>query len=205
MAAAVGVVILFYAKIHHVHPWGEVKAAVAQFVDYWIKTVSSNPGSNVGTIPVQDPAELAQWKKDLIVELPSAIAVVGLVTVWTNLTLVLRLNPRQLRTRLGIRPDFFQNWKAPEWLIWPTIAAGATLLGDWGVVTDVGRNLFKFLMTIYAIQGLSILSFFFIRWRWNRLFRSVGYLLAVLVTMPLLLGLGFFDLWFDFRSKFRQS
>ena len=36
-------------------------------------------------------------------------------------------------------------------------------------------------------------------------FRGVVYLLAVFFMMPLLLSLGFFDLWFDFRGKFRQS
>jgi hypothetical protein len=205
MTAITGLVILFYARVHHVHPWGEVKGAVSQFVDYWIKAVSTNPGAGVGSPPVQDPAELDEWKRSLIAELPSAVAVVALIVVWTNLTLVLRLNPRNIRARLGMRPDFFQNWKTPEWLIWPTIAAGATLLTDLGVVTDIGRNVFKFLMAVYAIQGLSILSFFFVRWRVNKFFRTFGYLMAVLVVMPLLLCLGFFDLWFDFRSKFRQS
>jgi hypothetical protein len=90
-------------------------------------------------------------------------------------------------------------------MVWPTILAGATLLTDLGVATDVGRNFFKVFMAIYAIQGLGILSFFMTRWRINKFFRTVGYLVAVLVAMPLLLSLGFFDLWFDFRSKFRQS
>jgi hypothetical protein len=205
ITASAGLVILFYAQVHHVHPWAEVKTAVSQFVDYWVKTVSNNPGAGVGTPPIQDPAELEEWKKSLITELPSAVAVVALLIVWANLTLVLRLNPRSLRSRLGLREDFFQNWKAPEWMIWPTIAAGATLLTDLGAVTDVGRNFFKFFMAVYAIQGISILSFFLIRWRVNRFLRTVAYLFTVLMTMPLLLSLGFFDLWFDFRSKFRQS
>ena len=72
-------------------------------------------------------------------------------------------------------------------------------------MTDVGRNVFKFLMAIYAIQGLSVLSYFFNLWRVRRIFRILGYLIGVLMMTPLVLSLGFFDLWFDFRSKFRQS
>ncbi|MFL5815115.1 MAG: DUF2232 domain-containing protein [Bdellovibrionia bacterium] len=200
IAAAIGLVILFYAQIHHVHPWGEVKNAVSQFMDYWVKAVSSS-----GNLPVQDPAELDDMKKTLMTELPSAVAVIAVMIVWANLTIVLRLNPRNIRQRLGIRTDFFQTWKAPDWMVWPTILTGATLLTDLGVATDVGRNFFKVFMAIYAIQGLGILSFFMTRWRINKFFRTVGYLVAVLIAMPLLLSLGFFDLWFDFRSKFRQS
>ena len=52
----------------------------------------------------------------------------------------------------------------PEWLVWPTIATGFGLLVDLGPASDVAINVFKFLMAIYAIQGLSILSFFFDLW-----------------------------------------
>ena len=74
-----------------------------------------------------------------------------------------------------------------------------------GSVSDVAVNLFRFLMAIYAIQGLSILSFFFDVWNVRGVFRGLAFLAGVLLMMPLLLSLGFFDLWFDFRSKFRQS
>jgi uncharacterized protein YybS (DUF2232 family) len=60
-------------------------------------------------------------------------------------------------------------------------------------------------MAIYAIQGLSILSFFFDVWRLKGVFRALGFVIGVVLMMPLVLSLGFFDLWFDFRSKFRQS
>jgi uncharacterized protein YybS (DUF2232 family) len=73
------------------------------------------------------------------------------------------------------------------------------------VVSDVSLNVFKFLMAIYALQGLSILAFAFDAWRVRGGFRALIYLLAVFFMMPLLLSLGFFDLWFDFRGKFRQS
>jgi len=88
---------------------------------------------------------------------------------------------------------------------WPTIAAGGFLILGKGWPADVALNLFKFLMAIYAIQGLSILGFFFDVWKVRGFLRSGAYVIVVLLMMPLLLGLGFFDLWFDFRSKVRQS
>lgn len=203
-----------YARIEKVHPVAEIRAEISEFVDYFGqnggagKNGSSqimSPGPEGSSGAQLDPAELEEWKQSLIIELPSAVAVIALILVWVNLALLIRLNPDGFNERLGISSGFLQDWKAPEFLIWPTILSGATLLIDFGSITDVGRNLFKFLMAIYAIQGLSILSFFFNHWKLRRIFRLVGYLVAILVIMPLLLSLGFFDLWFDFRGKFRQS
>jgi uncharacterized protein YybS (DUF2232 family) len=149
--------------------------------------------------------ELEEWKENLITEFPSAVAVFALVLVWTNLVVLLRLNPGGVREKLGLEPAFFRKWRAPEFLVWPTIASGFFLVFDAGLFSDIALNLFKFLMAIYAIQGLSILSFFFDVWKLKGMFRALGFLMGVVLMMPLVLSLGFFDLWFDFRSKFRQS
>lgn len=195
-----------YSRVYQAHPVAEARAAVSQFVDYVAKASTENgASSHLAAQAVQDPADLEDWKQNLMVELPSALAVMALVMIWANLVTLLRMNPGNIRTRLSLRPDFFQVWKAPEWLIWPTILAGLTLLVNFGVASDVGRNVFKFLMAIYALQGLSVLSSAFLRWKVKKYLRILGFGVAVLVMMPLLLSLGFFDLWFDFRAKFRQS
>lgn len=185
-----------YSKLYHVHPVSEMKQSVSEFVDHLDKTVAENGGDPEKTLG--DPAEIEQWKQSLVSELPSAIAVIGLLTIWANLVLLVRINP--LVTLVPV-----DQWKAPEWLVWPTIVAGSALIFDWGPAGEVARNLFKFFMAIYALQGLSVMAFFFNHWRVGRFLRLAGYLLSALVMTPLLLSLGFFDLWFDFRSKFRQS
>lgn len=195
MALSGAAAVFLFSHFAHVHPWAEMKNALSQFVDYWVHTAAFQN---------QEPADIETWKRGLLVELPSAVAVLALIVVWANLILTLKLNPGDIRSRMGLKSDFFTQWKASEWLLWPTILSGATLLLDLGVVTDLGRNLFKVLMAIYAFQGLSILSFFFSFWRVKKAFHGLGYAAAVLLLMPLLLSLGFFDVWFDFRSKFRQ-
>ncbi len=79
------------------------------------------------------------------------------------------------------------------------------LIGDFGLATDVALNVFKFLMAIYAIHGLSILNYFFDYWKIRGLLKWIGFSFSLFLMMPLILSLGFFDLWFDIRSKFRQS
>lgn len=181
--------------------WSEAGREISVAVDALVQTVPPD------RLPVQvnGPEDIAEWKRSLLVEMPSAIAILSLIAVWASTVVLLRLNPGQIREKVGLGPDFFQTWKAPEFLVWPTLVSGFFLLVGVKYISPVALNLFKVLMTIYALQGLSILAFFFDLWGVRGLFRTAGYVLVGSVMTPLLLSLGFFDLWFDFRSKFRQT
>ncbi|MCM2324165.1 MAG: YybS family protein [Oligoflexia bacterium] len=192
---------LVYSVSQKQSPWALVKGQVTQSVDFLMKSLPSGP-----ELAKEELAERTEeLKRGVLLELPSGIAILVLMMIWANLLIALRLNPGGIRQSLGLDPLFFQRWKVPDWLVWPTIVSGAFLLIEVKVASAIGLNVFRFLMAIYAIQGLSILSAIFEAWNVRGLLRSLGFLLAVFVMMPLLLGLGFFDLWFDFRSKFRQS
>jgi len=196
--------VLVYCRAHHLSPVLEFKSQVSGLVDTVVQTLNSANQDGKGA-PGPSEADIQDWKQSFILEFPSAVAVFALVMIWASLVLVFRANPGQIRERLGMPADYLSRWRSPDWLVWPTIVSGACLIWDLGPVTDVGLNLFKFLMAIYAIQGLSVLAFFLSQWKVRGMFRAVGYAVAVFVMMPLLLSLGFFDLWFDFRAKFRQS
>lgn len=189
-------IVSWHSQLHHVNPLLELRQELSATVDY-LQTAVSQGGSI-------SPAEAEEWKANLMLEFPSAIAVFALILVWANLTVLLRINPAGVREKMGVDASFFRNWKLPEWLVWPTILTGFFLIVNIGQVSVVALNLFRFLMAIYAIQGLSILSFFLDVWKVRGIFRALSFIAAVFLMMPLLLSLGFFDLWFDFRSKFRQ-
>jgi general stress protein CsbA len=191
-----GAVIGWYSHIHHAHPIAEFRQELSATVDYLQASVAQSNSVS--------PADAEVWKQNLMIEFPSAIAVFALILIWANLSLLLRVNPAGIRECMGLDAGFVRSWKAPEWLVWPTIAAGVFLIVDAGLASHVSVNVFRFLMAIYAIQGLSILSFFFDVWNVRGVFRVLAFLASILLMMPLLLSLGFFDLWFDFRSKFRQ-
>jgi hypothetical protein len=192
-----GVLVGWFSHIHHVNPWSELKNHVSSFVDYLSQNVPQ------GTF--NDPSEIDDWKQSVLIEFPSAIAVFALMMVWVSLVTVLRVNPSGVRDKLGLDSSFFKRWRSPSWLVWPTIVAGFFLIVDAGHASEAALNVFKFLMAIYTIHGLSILSSFFDLWNVRGIFRAIGFLISIFVMMPLLLSLGFFDLWFDFRAKFRQA
>ncbi len=146
-----------------------------------------------------------EFRRRVVVEFPSLIGVFTLILVWVNATLFLRLNPMYLRQRIGVEPGFARTWKNPEWFVWVVIGSGAFYILEVPVAREISLNLLKFLLAAYVIQGLAILGSALDSWKVFGIFRLFLFVFVVVLLMPLLLGLGFFDLWFDFRSKLRQS
>lgn len=149
-----------------------------------------------------NPKEVA---KTLLQELPSSIVIGLLLIIVLNLFFLIRVNPDNIVERLGLTRVYFQTWKSPEYLIFPVIGLGIFLLFDIPYVSKIALNLFKILMSIYFFQGLSIVYFFFERLKVTIFWRVIGYCVLALMLIPLVISLGFFDLWFDFRTKFTKN
>jgi hypothetical protein len=149
--------------------------------------------------------EYVEWKRAVFRELPSATGIFCLLLSVLNTLTLLRWNPGGIQKSLGLRADFTRRWRAPEWLIWPSILLLAAQLWGAGVVGLVGDNGVRLLMAVYFFQGLSILAFVLDLWRVRGWFRVLAYGFTFMTMLPLLIALGFFDTWFDFRKKLRQT
>ena len=96
----------------------------------------------------------------------------------------------------------FRDWKAPELLVWGLIACGFSLFFP---VPDVVRltamNLLLIVGAFYFAQGLAVIAFFFHKNNVPRFLRGITYILIVFqqIFTLLVVGLGLFDLWGDFR------
>lgn len=183
----------------------QVDGRVRQAVE--LVLTASQSASRDGSQPAEAPAaeEIDAMRANVVQSLPSAAAIFALVLVVANAILSLRLNPRGIRRGLELKPDFLRVWRAPEALVWPTLAAGAASLWLEGAAGIVATGVLRFLLAIYCFQGLSVLAFFFEAWGLRPLFRWLGWACAVFFMMPFVLSLGFFDLWFNFRSRFRPA
>ncbi|NDD91105.1 DUF2232 domain-containing protein [bacterium] len=189
---AVGV----WTKVAHVAPWAELNRGLDWVGQEMLK--HAPPGS-------MDAADWAIQKDEWLRNFPSNLVIAVLLQCWVAMTLMLRLNPGRIRERLGIPASFQRLWRNPESLVWPTILAGFGSVGLTGVWADISWNLLKVFLALYGIQGLAILSGIFDLWKLRGFMRALSFFLVFTVMFPLLLALGFFDLWFDFRAKLRQS
>jgi len=93
------------------------------------------------------------------------------------------------------------HWKSPELLVWVVIAAGCMLLLPSRTLALVGANLLLGVSIIYLLQGFAIAVFYLHRWNVPRLLRAVIFALLMLQPLAtlLLLLVGLFDMWFNFR------
>jgi uncharacterized protein YybS (DUF2232 family) len=131
---------------------------------------------------------------------PSLVLVSASFIVWLNI-----LAAREIFQRTGMwYPDFgdLSRWKAPEGLIWLLIAAGGMLLVPVSLARIVSLNLVIVCLFAYLLQGLSIISFLFKTKNVHRSFRILCYFLifAQQYIILLLVAVGVFDLWVDFRK-----
>lgn len=123
-----------------------------------------------------------------------------LIISWLNLLILRRY--RRLQRSPSVLWDEWSRWKAPEHLVWGVIASGFVLLFPTApALKTVSLNVLVVLGTVYLLQGMAVLGFYFDRWRVPRFLRAVLYGLVLLQQIATLLAvfMGLFDMWFDFR------
>jgi uncharacterized protein YybS (DUF2232 family) len=137
--------------------------------------------------------------------MPAWIAVgcliAGLVSYYLASALLLRITVRVER------PLAFRFWVLPEFSIFGLIIACLLKLKLFTTENSfgdlVGDNLLVFFIGFYALGGLSIVSFYFHKWRLPVFWRIVSYFMMFqffLQAAALVACLGILDVWFDSRK-----
>jgi uncharacterized protein YybS (DUF2232 family) len=129
-----------------------------------------------------------------------ALAFAGFTAlILLNLFLLLRRFPGE-RLLLASAGNL-REWKAPEILIWCFILSGFALFLPGWAIRGATLNLFLMISVFYFFQGLSIIAYYFHRKKVPYFLRSLAYVLIVFeqILTLLVVGLGLFDLWGDFR------
>lgn len=111
---------------------------------------------------------------------------------------------RRLATQRGLALTLapFQNFRVPEILIWPLIAAGFSLLANTTLITTPALNVLVVLAVLYFCQGLAVLLTLIGRSTYAGVMKVLltGMLLLQPYLLPVVVFLGIFDLWGDFRT-----
>ncbi|WP_155308339.1 YybS family protein [Desulfosarcina ovata] len=132
--------------------------------------------------------------------LPSLVAASTLFVAWTNL-----IAARPILERRGLAfPDYgrLNRWRAPDVLIWGVIGSGLIMLLPATGFRLIGINGLLVVLTVYFIQGIAIVSFFFEKKKLPRPIRVVLYIMIALQQLFLLVivCIGLFDMWINFRK-----
>ncbi len=138
----------------------------------------------------------------LIVQIiPAMVTASTLFVAWANILIARSV----LKRRSLSYPDFgpLNMWKAPEYLVWGAIGCALALFLPDPTINTIGQNGLLILMTVYFFQGIAIVSFYFEKKRLPRFIRFFLYTLIAVQHLILLavIGLGFFDMWVNFRRS----
>jgi len=132
--------------------------------------------------------------------MPSLAAASTLFVAWTNLIVA---RPMMLRRGIAF-PDFgrLNHWRAPDSLIWGVIVCGLVMLTPATGIRLLGVNGLLVLLTVYFIQGIAIVSFYFEKKGLPRSVRVVLYTMIFFQQLFLLviICIGLFDMWINFRK-----
>lgn len=137
--------------------------------------------------------------------LPGMIFFMLVVVVLANLALLSWHFP-QYRSFFCHVGDL-KEWKSPDHIVWFLLVPGiALLLPFGGALRALAVNLVLICAVFYFFHGLAIVSYYFHYKNVPMFFRVLGYLLIVFeqILTVLVIGLGFFDLWGDFRRLKRR-
>jgi uncharacterized protein YybS (DUF2232 family) len=171
---------------------GLARQHLAHSVDVALSTYASL-GVSENTV-AQMAADRDRLVTGLLETLPALVVLAGATIVVANLFVLRRWTDfgRQVNLRL---------WRAPEPLIWALIVAGFGMFVPAPAVALASRNLFILILAWYFCQGLAIVSYYLDRYRVPRSVRIASYVLITVQQLlaALVLALGVFDLWGDFR------
>ena len=190
--------VLFYSNITGIQVGSLVSAYIIKNLELTLELYKNigMPEENIHMIS----SSMESFQYVLIRIIPALAIALTLFIIWTSLMLAKPL----LKTKNLFYPDFglLNLWKAPEYLVWITISCGILLLIPDKAVRLMGINGILILMTIYFFQGMAIVSFYFEKKQFPRLLRFFLYSLVAIQQVFLLIVviLGFFDIWFNFRK-----
>jgi uncharacterized protein YybS (DUF2232 family) len=96
----------------------------------------------------------------------------------------------------------FREWVIPEPLVFGLIIGGVIKLffreNAW--MDILANNFLVFFVGLYTLGGLSIISFFFNKWRLPAAMRLFSYIVLLNLVFETVCCFGVLDVWFDFRK-----
>jgi hypothetical protein len=178
---------------------GDLAAWSTAVLDGWRQSIDQSIAlyADLG-VSDETLSELAANRDDLgrtLFEVLPALTAVMSGAVWlVNLRLAGRWTS-WLQTR------GWQAWQTPPWLIWVLIVSGFAMFLPVEALSILSRNIFAVTLACYFCQGLAIVSYYLQRFGLPRGLRIASFLLIAVqqVVAGLVLALGIFDFWGDFR------
>jgi len=203
LLGAIAFYFIYGGMQQSISPWQMVENNIREAVELNIQFYSRIPmnAEEFQSITDSKPRMISLFTRLF----PALCVMAALFTMWLNLVAASRL----LKSRGVLLPQLsnLSEWSAPAWLVWIFIAAGGLSAVPVNSVRIPGVNVLLVVSSIYFLQGLAMVSFFFQHKNISPFFRFLAYFLIAIqqILMIAIAALGFFNLWVDFRKYLRKD
>jgi len=157
------------------------------------------------------PTGVAIDKEALVKQVPSALFIIIVFSVWMSSILVNRIE--KLLGWVPTAQDHvfgsleLRKWKLPDSFVWIALASMAGTFFEvsplW--VHWLATNIFNVVVMLYFFQGLAVIVDFFAVKRVGSLWRVVAYMFIFSQLFLMVAFLGFVDLWMGFRDRTKAN
>ncbi|MCG6909069.1 MAG: YybS family protein [Deltaproteobacteria bacterium] len=190
--------VLLYANISGKSIGSLVSAYIAENLKLTMSLYESMGVPEEALVNLSNSLDKIQWV--LVRIIPAMVVCSTLFVAWVNVLLA-----RAVMVQKGIFfPNFgaLNRWKAPDPLIWVLICCGGLLMVPAVGIKMIGLNGLLILLTVYFMQGIAVVSYYFEKKRFPKGLRLFLYSLIALqqIFLLLIIGLGVFDMWLNFRK-----
>lgn len=201
--AASGVLLAIGALTRNMDPLEMLRVDLSQNME---RTLELYRSMGMPMEPNQDIHTIAGQMAARMLEIVPALTVMGCtILVWANFLICDKIV--ELRKSWSPRWQNLKLWQAPERLVWVLVVSGFCVLVPLGVLKVIAINVLMVTALVYFLQGLSIVAFYFDKKAVPKFIRGMVYVLIgiqQLLTL-LVIVLGLFDTWFDFRKLHRSA
>jgi uncharacterized protein YybS (DUF2232 family) len=192
------IAVIFYCNISDINLYKVVSEYIKQNLELTIAFYEDMGLPEESLYAISSTVDTVQYI--LLRIIPALIVVSILFVCWVCILLSKPL----LQAGKLFYPNFgsLNMWRAPEVLVWVVILSGVMLLLPYASLKILGLNILIVLMSIYFFVGIAIISFFFEKKGLPRILRFIFYSIMAFqqIILILVIGLGFFDIWLNFRK-----
>ncbi|MCD6272349.1 MAG: YybS family protein [Deltaproteobacteria bacterium] len=192
------IAVIFYCNMSDINLYNVVSEYVKQNLELTIALYEDMGLPEESLYVISSTVDTIQY---ILVRIIPALIVVS--TLFVSWACILLSKPLLQAGKL-FYPDFgsLNIWKAPEFLVWVVILSGVMLLLPYTYLKILGLNALIVLMSIYFFVGIAIISFLFEKKGFPRMLRFILYSIMAFqqIILILVIGLGFFDTWLNFRK-----
>ena len=147
-------------------------------------------------------ALISKTLKVILFLLPSILIIFSWMSIWICFVFLKKISKKTNLFFYGLKENLLL-WRSSDYFLLFPIAGIIISIFSVGIFKYIGYNIILLASSVYLIQGLTIVSYFFGKFNINVFLRILGYAVIFVFSNPLIIFIiltGIFDMWFNFRK-----